>query len=99
MPGNYCSAAWDLKPLPLLDAQMERSLHAEHTYAQCWTSFHGDTDRHMGFANAGRSQQDNILGAGNESQSSQFVDLPFVNGRLKTEVEFLQTFSAALIAA
>jgi hypothetical protein len=53
----------------------------------------GDTDRQMGFADAGRSQQDNILGAGSESQSSRFVDLSLVNGRLKAEVEFLQTLS------
>ena len=44
----------------------------------------------VGLADAGRAQEDDILGVLQEAHGSQFQDLALVNGGLETEVEVLK---------
>ena len=47
-------------------------------------------DGQMGLAHAGRSQQEDVGGLGDEGQVGQFLDQPLVDGGLEGEVELLK---------
>lgn len=58
----------------------------------CFQGFHWECDHLNGFADAGRSQQDNVFGAGGKARVAS-SNLPFVDGRLKAEVNSSRLFS------
>ena len=47
-------------------------------------------DGQMGLAHAGRSQEEDVGGLGDEGQVGQFLDQPLVDGGLEGEVELLK---------
>ena len=50
----------------------------------------GQGHREVGLAHAGRSQQQQVDGPGDEGQVGQLLDLAFVDGRLEGESELFQ---------
>jgi hypothetical protein len=47
----------------------------------------------MRLADAGRAEQDHVLGALDEAQAGQLADLLAVDGRLKVELELVQALA------
>src|SRR5580693_1397445 len=50
----------------------------------------GQSHAQMRFTNARRPEKNNVASLVNKPQRAQFLNLPFVNGRLKSEVELLE---------
>jgi hypothetical protein len=50
----------------------------------------GQGHAQMRFSNTGRPQKNNVAGFVNEPQRTQFLNLPFIDGRLKAKVELVE---------